>query len=164
MRFFMRTLLTTLGPFILGVWSWSTPLSSLVWPQAPGSPSNPVSTQYDRVQIGAFSFRVRSDLEFELVADSDIVRWPIVSTWDADGNLLIAESAGVKQSVQDQLISKPHRIIRLIDQDRDGKYDTRVVVADNFAFPEGLMVYGKHLLVSAPPEIWKLTDNDGDGI
>lgn len=164
MRFSIRSLLTTLGPFILGVWSWSSSLSSLVWPQAPGSPSNPVSTKYDRVQINTFSFRVRSDLEFELVADSDIVRWPIVATWDVDGNLLIAESAGVKQSVQDQLISKPHRIIRLIDQDRDGKYDTRVVVADNFAFPEGLMVYGKHLLVSAPPEIWKLTDNDGDGI
>ncbi|MFN7288965.1 MAG: HEAT repeat domain-containing protein, partial [Pirellula sp.] len=59
---------------------------------------------------------------------------------------------------------KPHRVIRLIDQDHDGKFDTQVVVADDFAFPEGLMVYGKHLLVSAPPEIWKLSDDDGDGV
>jgi putative heme-binding domain-containing protein len=164
MRFLNRTLFTTLVSCSLGVWSWLSPLSILARSQAPSPQSDPGSTQYERVQINSFSFRVRSDFEFELVADNSIVRWPIVATWDADGNLLIAESAGVKQSVQDQLVSKPHRVIRLIDQDRDGKYDTQSIVADNFAFPEGLMVYGKHLLVSAPPEIWKLTDEDGDGV
>ncbi|MCU0711713.1 MAG: hypothetical protein MUC43_06610 [Pirellula sp.] len=162
--FHYRTLLLIVTAWSLGTWASFHTLSNIALSQDSVPHSVKASFQYDRVQINALSFRVRSDLEFELVADSNIVRWPIVATWDADGNLLIAESAGVKQSVQDQLISKPHRVIRLMDQDRDGKFDSQVVVADDFAFPEGLMVYGKHLLVSAPPEIWKLTDDDGDGL
>ena len=164
LRFSNRTLLTRIAASSLGVWLTFNAHLTLLLGQDASLLSDQKPFQYDRVQINSLSFRVRSDLEFELVADSNIVRWPIVATWDADGNLLIAESAGVKQSVQDQLVSKPHRMIRLIDQDRDGKFDTQVVVADDFAFPEGLMVYGKHLLVSAPPEIWKLTDDDGDGV
>ena len=164
MRFSNRTLLTKIADYSLGVWLPLNSLLPVTLSQDASSLSDLPSSQYDRVQINSLSFRVRSDLEFELVADSNIVRWPIVATWDADGNLLIAESAGVKQSVQDQQVSRPHRVIRLMDHDRDGKFDSQVVVADDFAFPEGLMVYGKHLLVSAPPEIWKLTDNDGDGI
>lgn len=157
-----RSLLLFIVAPLLHSWFGGLPSGAMGQDAIPSRESDPV--QYDRVQINSLSFRVRSDLELELVADNNIVRWPIVATWDADGNLLIAESAGVKQSVQDQLVSKPHRIIRLVDQDRDGKFDSQIVVAKDFAFPEGLMVYGKHLLVSAPPEIWKLTDHDNDGI
>ena len=41
---------------------------------------------------------------------------------------------------------------------------SRIVFADQMMFPEGAMFFDGSLYVSAPPSIWKLTDNDGDGV
>ena len=72
------------------------------------------------VTIDSFSFRVPEHLVLEKITDTSLCQWPIVATWDADGNLVIAESAGVKQPVQEQRQTRPHRIVRLIDSDRRG--------------------------------------------
>ena len=116
------------------------------------------------VTIDSFSFRVPEHLVLEKITDTSLCQWPIVATWDADGNLVIAESAGVKQPVQEQRQTRPHRIVRLIDSDRDGRFDVRQVVAEDLAFPEGVLCLGNDIYVSAPPEIWKLTDADKDGV
>lgn len=98
------------------------------------------------------------------VAGPEMVTWPIVATWDPDGNLVVAESVWNKESVQQQLVSRPHRIVRLIDSDGDGGFDRRVVVAEGLSFPEGVLCVGRDMWVAAPPEIWKLSDTDGDGV
>ena len=116
------------------------------------------------VSIDSFSFRVPKHLTFEKITDTNLCQWPIVATWDAEGNLVVAESAGVKQPVQEQRQTRPHRIVRLIDSDRDGRFDVRQVVAEDLAFPEGVLCLGNDIYVSAPPEIWKLTDADNDGV
>ena len=36
--------------------------------------------------------------------------------------------------------------------------------AQRMMFPEGCLWHGGSLYVAAPPEIWKLTDADGDGV
>src|SRR5205085_2119401 len=59
---------------------------------------------------------------------------------------------------------KPHRIVRLVDTDGDGKYDKSTIFADQMAFPEGAMWRQGSLYVAAPPQIWKLTDTDDDGV
>lgn len=114
--------------------------------------------------IDNFSFQLADGWGLEKVASTDLVKWPIAATWDPAGNLIIAESAGVKQSVQEQLQSLPHRVIRLIDEDRNGTFDKRQVVAERLAFPEGVLCIGNDILVSAPPQIWRLLDSDGDGV
>ena len=80
------------------------------------------------------------------------------------GRLYIADSSGSNDNVKKQLAEKPHRIVRLEDTDRDGKFDKQTVFADKMMFPEGTMWYGDSLYVAAPPSIWKLKDTNGDGV
>ena len=69
---------------------------------------------------------------------------------------------GIHTSVQDQLQSKPHRLVRLTDTDGDGIYDERTVAADQLGFYSGVLCDGKDIYVSTPPSILNLTDGDGD--
>ena len=54
--------------------------------------------------------------------------------------------------------------MRLVDTDGDGRYDKSTVFADKLMFPEGAQWYNGSLYVAAPPEIWKFTDDDDDGV
>lgn len=116
------------------------------------------------VVLDGIPFTIPQGCVLTRVAGPEMVTWPIVASWDPDGNLMVAESVWNKESVQQQLVSRPHRIVRLIDSDGDGVLDRRVVVAEGLSFPEGVLCVGRDMWVAAPPEIWKLTDTDGDGI
>jgi len=56
------------------------------------------------------------------------------------------------------------RLVRLRDSNNDGKFDSRQVIADKLSFPEGILCIGNDILLTAPPQIWKLSDLDGDGV
>lgn len=119
------------------------------------------------VTLDQISFTVPEFCSIEKVSTDQLCKWPIAATFAPDGSLIVAESVWnmkSKETVQQQLISRPHRIVRLRDTDGDGKYDERQVVADQLSFPEGVLCIGRDIYVTAPPEIWKLTDSDGDGV
>jgi len=117
------------------------------------------------VEIGAIRFTLPATMRLEKIAEEPLIRWPVVATWDHDHTLLILESNWNRESVQQQLVSRPHRIVRLTDTDNDGNFDHRVVVADKLSFSAGLLVLDEDtLLVSSPPVIVQLDDRDGDGI
>jgi putative membrane-bound dehydrogenase-like protein len=115
--------------------------------------------------IDGVTFQVPSGLKLEKVASSPLVERPIVASWDYQGRLLVLEAAGPVEREAETQGSRPHRLVRLVDEDNDGIFDRRIVAAEELSFPVGVLAIGtKHVLVSAPPEIWKLTDDDGDGI
>jgi putative heme-binding domain-containing protein len=114
-------------------------------------------------QIGAFNFTLAAGLEIEKVADESLIQWPIAATYDDHQDLLVLECHWNREPVQKQLESRPHKIVRLADTNNDGTYDKRTVIADSLGFPEGIMVFGKDLLVTTPPQILRLSDRDGDG-
>ncbi len=117
------------------------------------------------ITIGNIQFTVAEGLTIERVADESLIQWPIAATYHPSGDLLILECHWIKESVPKpkQLEAKSHKIVRLTDSDSDGRFDRRLVIADSLGFPEGIMVFGEHLLVSAPPEILRLSDKDNDG-
>jgi putative membrane-bound dehydrogenase-like protein len=121
-------------------------------------------TRAGQVQVNGKTFTLPDGFELELAASSPVAQRPIVADFDELGRLYVAESSGSSDNVQKQLKDRPHRIVRLEDGDGDGKYDKRVVFADQMMFPEGAMWHDGSLYVSAPPSIWKLTDTDGDGV
>ncbi len=123
------------------------------------------ATDANTVRIGNISFSVADGLTIESVADESLIQWPIAATYHQDGDLLILECHWIKESVPKpkQLEAKSHKIVRLSDSNRDGRYDQRLVIADSLGFPEGIMVLGEDLLVCAPPQILKLSDRDNDG-
>jgi putative membrane-bound dehydrogenase-like protein len=65
--------------------------------------------------------------------------------------------------VQQQLLSRPHRIVRLEAASARGVFERGGVFADRMMFPEGVMWHAGSVYVAAPPSIWKLTDSSGAG-
>lgn len=120
--------------------------------------------QVKQVSIEGVPFSIPTGTTLEQVAAPKLCTWPIVATWDPKGNLVVAESVWNREPVHKQLETRPHRIVRLSDTDQDGRFDRRQVVAESLSFPEGVLCLGNDIFVAAPPQIWKLTDADGDGV
>jgi putative membrane-bound dehydrogenase-like protein len=116
------------------------------------------------VTVEGRKFTIIDGFTITRVAGAPLVDRPITAAFDDEGRLYVADSSGSNDNVQKQLADKPHRIVRLEDTNGDGKFDTQVIFADKFMFPEGTMWHAGSLYVAAPPSIWKLTDTNGDGI
>jgi putative membrane-bound dehydrogenase-like protein len=133
---------------------------ALVWMIPAGEPA----AEVHQVKLNGHVFTLPAGFEIELVAGPPLVNRPITADFDERGRLYVADSSGSNENVDDQLKTKPHRIVRLEDSDGDGTFDRATVFADRMMFPEGTMWLAGSLYVAAPPVIWKLTDTDGDGV
>ena len=153
--------------------SWTPFLATLLvclgtlTPSSMAQDSRKASWASKAVKIDAIEFSIPESCSIEKVSDDTLCTWPIVAAFAPDGSLVVAESVWnlqTKQTVQEQLISRPHRLVRLRDSNNDGKFDSRQVIADKLSFPEGILCIGNDILLTAPPQIWKLSDLDGDGV
>ena len=153
--------------------SWTPFLATLLvclgtlTPSSMAQDSRKASWASKTVKIDAIEFSIPESCSIEKVSDDALCTWPIVAAFAPDGSLVVAESVWnlqTKQTVQEQLISRPHRLVRLRDSNNDGKFDSRQVIADQLSFPEGILCIGNDILLTAPPQIWKLSDLDGDGV
>jgi putative membrane-bound dehydrogenase-like protein len=116
------------------------------------------------ITLGERTLRFPDGYDVEVVAGPPLVERPISIARDERGRLYVTDSAGMSDKADRQLAEKPHRIRRLEDRDGDGRYDHATLFADRMMFPEGCLWYEGALYVAAPPEIWKLTDADDDGV
>ena len=114
--------------------------------------------------MNGHTFTLPAGCTIELVAGPPLVDRPITAALDEMGHLYVTDSSGSNDKVEQQLAEKPHRVVRLTDNDGDGVYETRTVFADKMMFPEGTMWLNGSVYVAAPPSIWKLTDTNGDGV
>ncbi|WP_417379432.1 PVC-type heme-binding CxxCH protein [Gimesia sp.] len=108
--------------------------------------------------------RVPDGFSIERVTSSELTRYPMMAGFDNRGRLFIAESSG-ENTRAPQLIKEPKSTIRmLVDQDGDGRFDQSTVFADKLTLPMGALWHEGSLYVASPPNIWKLTDHDDDGV
>lgn len=136
----------------------SLPLHSRVGPPAWGQSAT------KSVQVGETQFTIPIDMDLELVAGEPLTTWPMLAEWDSHGRLLLVESGGVSKPIEEHNKKLLHRIVRLDDSNGDGHFDTRTVVAQDLPFTEGILCIGRDLLISAPPSIYRLIDEDHDGL
>lgn len=122
------------------------------------------STQAAHFKFDSQTLTVPEGFTVERVAAQPLVDRPVSASFDEQGRLYVTDSSGSNDKVQKQLEEKPHRVVRLADNNGDGKFDQSTVFADKMMFPEGCLWFEGSLYVSAPPSIWKLTDTDDDGV
>ncbi|QDT94341.1 PVC-type heme-binding CxxCH protein [Gimesia algae] len=108
--------------------------------------------------------RVPDGFSIERVTNSELTKYPMMAGFDDRGRLFIAESSG-ENTRAPQLIKEPKSMIRmLVDRDGDGRFDQSTVFADKLTLPMGALWHEGSLYVASPPNIWKLTDHDDDGV
>lgn len=100
----------------------------------------------------------------DVAAAPPLVERPVTIDFDERGRLYVTESSGTNIAVAEQVKNPTHRVFRLVDSDGDGTFDRRTVYAEGLMMPEGSLWYRGSLYVTAPPEIWKFTDADDDGV
>ncbi|MCE9554641.1 MAG: c-type cytochrome [Planctomycetes bacterium] len=108
------------------------------------------------------AWQISPGYRVELVAAEPLVKDPVAIDWGADGKLWVAEMADYPSGIDGR--GKPGGRIRYLeDTDGDGRYDRSTVFLDGISFPNGVLAWGRGVLVTAAPEIFYAEDTDGDG-
>lgn len=134
--------------------------SSASVPAAPAA----ASAKPNRFKFETQTLTVPAGFTVELVAGPPAVNRPISIAFDEQGRLYATDSSGLSERADKQQELKPHRIVRLEDADGDGRFERSTVFAEHMMFPQGAQFFEGSLYVAAPPQIWKLTDANGDGV
>jgi len=108
--------------------------------------------------------QVAAGFTVERVAGPALVQRPIALALDEHGALYVTDSSGRSPHGKEVLKDTGNRVLRLVDDDGDGRYDRATVFADGLTFPEGCLWLDGSLYVGTTPTITRLTDGDGDGI
>lgn len=104
------------------------------------------------------TFELPKGFRIELVAAEPLISDPVEIAFDADGRLYVAEMSdypaeGVPRS----------RVMLLEDKDRDGRYETGNVFAEDLPFVNGVMPWRNGVLVTTAPDIIYFEDTTGNG-
>ncbi|MXW83568.1 MAG: dehydrogenase [Rhodothermaceae bacterium] len=103
------------------------------------------------------TIKVPDGIRVDLVAAEPLVADPVAMDIDEYGRIWVAEMPGYPLDV-----GGSGRIKILHDTDQDGRPDSATVFADGLRLPTGIMRWKDGVLVTDPPDIFYLPDNDGD--
>ncbi len=107
------------------------------------------------------TFETVDGFRMELVAAEPMVQSPVAASFDADGNLYVAEMRDYPYKPRPG--KTPLGTVRLLrDTDGDGRFDRSTVFADGLLWAAGIAPWKGGVFVTAPPDIWYLKDTDGD--
>ncbi len=131
--------------------------------QAPATPASmaPLSPADE-----ARTFHLPPGYRLELVASEPMVIEPAMCTWDADGNLFVAELRTYVQDIDGTDTDAPRsRIVKLTDHDGDGRMDAAVTFIDGLVLPRVVLPLDDRVLVMETYAgiLWSYRDRDGDG-
>lgn len=108
--------------------------------------------------------KVPDGFTVETAAAPPLVGFPMMGGFDDRGRLYLAESAGQNLDAKELAAQTPNFVRRIEDTDGDGVFDTSTIFADQMTYPMGALWHDGSVYVASPPYIWKLTDDDDDGV
>jgi putative membrane-bound dehydrogenase-like protein len=109
------------------------------------------------LQKALADFEVADGLEIELFAAEPLVADPVAMEIDENGLVYVVEMHGYPLDK-----SGTGRVKILTDTDADGYPDQATVFADSLVLPTGIMRWKKGVIVTDPPHVWYLEDQNGD--
>ena len=134
---------------------------SLVWAAAGCMQGNGKGASLDPDEFIATA-GLADDLRLELAASEPAVVDPVGVTFDADGRMYVVEMGDYPTRPEG---SPPQgRVKRLVDENLDGYYETWTVFADGLQYPTSVLPWRDGVLITQPPDVVFLRDDDGDGV
>src|SRR4051812_15084375 len=89
--------------------------------------------------VNGRAFSLPDGFTIELVAEPPLVTHPVHAAFDDKGRLLVTEVSGTNAPITEQLKTLPHRVVRLPDDNGDGKFDRSEVWAKDLPLPQGIL-------------------------
>src|SRR5262245_25731534 len=102
------------------------------------------------------------NLELQLAAREPNVVDPVAIAFDADGRMFVVEMRDYPTGM-DGKGAPGGRVKLLEDADGDGYFEKSTLFADGLQYPTSVLPWRGGVLVTSPPDILFLKDNDGDG-
>ena len=103
-------------------------------------------------------FELHPAFALELAAAEPVTVDPIDLAFDERGRAFVLELPGYPD------MERPARIVELLDEDGDGRWDRRRLFADDLGMADSILPWRRGLLAAAPPHLVYLEDTDGDGL
>ena len=126
--------------------------------QAFETPPAPVLTPAQALN----SFALAPGFAIEPVAVEPLIEDPVAIAWDEAGKLYAAEMRGfMPDTYGTGQTAAVGAVVRLSDQDGDGIYDRREVLADQLVLPRAVAIVNEGLLIAEPPNLWLCPNEDG---
>jgi putative membrane-bound dehydrogenase-like protein len=129
--------------------------------------ANPSGIGPEAAQAALKRFAVAEGLEVSLFACEPMVVNPTDMDIDEKGRIWIAEGANYRSSFKPWGVLREggDRIVILEDSNRDGMADKETVFYQDPSINAalGICVLGNKVIVSSSPDVFVLTDTDGDG-
>ena len=101
------------------------------------------------------------DLRLELAAREPAVVDPVGVAFDAEGRMYVVEMGGYP--TRPEGTPPLGRVKQLVDTDLDGYFETWTLFADGLQYPTSVLPWRGGVLVTQPPDVLFLRDDDGDG-
>ena len=150
----------TVALFLTVTFVFSTGNSLLARQSEPTAKATPASEAIKQ-------FAVAEGLQVKLFASEPTVRNPTDMDIDERGRVWVVEGVNYRSTFQPWGILQPagDRIVILEDTNRDGVADKETVFYQDPSINAalGICVLGNKVIVSASPNVFVLTDTDGDG-
>lgn len=115
------------------------------------------------------TFEIAPGFVAELFASEPMVQEPVLTVWDADGAMYVAEMRSYMQNVSGEgtKTMKNGRVKRLVDEDGDGRADAATVFVDNLNLPRAILPLADGWIAIRETDsmdviAWR--DTDGDGV
>ncbi|MCI0636394.1 MAG: dehydrogenase, partial [Actinobacteria bacterium] len=103
------------------------------------------------------TFKPADGYRIELVAAEPLVASPVDMAFDEEGRLWVVEMVDYPFNETEGNPAQG-RVVRIEDKDGDGRFDTRIVVADRISCPTGLALWDGGAYVTAAPVLLYVKD------
>ena len=129
----------------------------------PNRPKTPFLSPEEELK----TLELKDGYYLELVVAEPIIKEPVITVFDGNGNMYVAEMRTYMQDIDNSNKFDPvSRVSMHQDTDGDGKYDKHTVFADNLILPRIVLPLDNRIIIGETNtlDLYCYEDTNGDGV